>query len=199
MTRAGLHGALQEVQAALAPTPFTACTGESLAASRPSLLAVRPASYWDSAARVSALLSRMSVRLPAVHVRGITCCGDRQRAWVGSVPRAGVLLADCITSWHKLAWPKQAQAFSCSFGQDFRAWCACCMAIPSDARQQIEMYGRAQAHQRAWYRTMAAGRPAAGRAALALWLMGNDACLWLLCVYMALLEWWTLGDWLQRE
>jgi len=46
---------------------------------------------------------------------------------------------------------------------------------------------------------MAAGRPAAGRAALALWLIGHDACLWLLCVYMALIEWWTLGDWLQRE
>ena len=32
---------LQEVQAALRPTPFTACTGESLVAANPSLLAVR--------------------------------------------------------------------------------------------------------------------------------------------------------------
>ena len=32
---------LQEIQAALRPTPFTACTGESLVAANPSLLAVR--------------------------------------------------------------------------------------------------------------------------------------------------------------
>lgn len=38
----GLVVSFQEVQAALAATPFTACTGESLVAANPSLLVVRP-------------------------------------------------------------------------------------------------------------------------------------------------------------
>ena len=46
---------------------------------------------------------------------------------------------------------------------------------------------------------MAVGRGAAGRAALVLWQQGYAACLWLLCVYLAAVEWWVLGDWLQHD
>lgn len=60
------------------------------------------------------------------------------------------------------------------------------------------IHGR-QAHERAWFRTMAIGRSAAGKAALALWQQAHALCLWLLCVYMAAVEWFILGDWLQHD
>ena len=46
---------------------------------------------------------------------------------------------------------------------------------------------------------MAVGRTRAGKAALLVWQQGNALCLWLLCVYMWLFEWFSMGDWLQRE
>ena len=46
---------------------------------------------------------------------------------------------------------------------------------------------------------MAVGRSRAGKAALALWQQGYALCLWLLCMYMAAVEWLMLGDWLQDD
>ena len=46
---------------------------------------------------------------------------------------------------------------------------------------------------------MAVGRTALGKVALSLWQKGYALCLWLLCVYMAAVEWLTLGDWLQAD
>ena len=67
------------------------------------------------------------------------------------------------------------------------------------AHRNTEQHAAVQAHERAWLRTMAVGRTWAGKAALLGWQRGYALCLWLLCVYMALVEWYTRGDWLQQD